>query len=310
MFQILNFSSSMGRKTFVIKSSIFSRYYSDLASDKPNIETIGVCNSNPLDPEKTMITYGDASSLKLNILEENKGKSGIYMFTNKETKDFYTGQSRNLYNRFLNYFNPAYLKRERNSRIGRALLKYDYSNFSLSILEYCDKADLNSREQYYIDKLNPIYNILKIVGAHVETFTHSKETKKKISDALKKIRTSEASPWFGRTRSEETKATMSLKKLGENNNMYGKNHTEDTKDLMRQKALGRKHSEETKLLMSSKHGSFVEVYERCDKEGFKLIGSFVSARKAGKSLGMSGSTVMRYLKSGEIFKDRYKFMYK
>ncbi len=79
---------------------------------------------------------------------------------------------------------------------------------------------------------------------------------------------------------------------------------------MRQKALGRKYSEETKLLMSSKHGSFVEVYEKCDKEGFKLIGSFVSARKAGKSLGMSGSTVMRYLKSGEIFKDRYKFMSK
>ncbi len=47
--QTLNFSSSMGRKTFVIKSSIFSRYYSDSASDKPNIEAIGVCNSNPLD---------------------------------------------------------------------------------------------------------------------------------------------------------------------------------------------------------------------------------------------------------------------
>ncbi len=124
-----------------------------------------------------MITYGDVSSLKLNILEENKGKSGIYMFTNKETKDFYIGQSRNLYNRFLNYFNPAYLKRERNLRIGRALLKYDYSNFSLSILEYCNKADLNFREQYYIDRLNPIYNILNFVGPTL-----------KLSLILKKLR--------------------------------------------------------------------------------------------------------------------------
>lgn len=77
-----------------------------------------------------------------------------------------------------------------------------------------------------------------------------------------------------------------------------------TKELMRQKALGRKHSEDTKLLMSSKRGSSVNIYEKCEKEGFKLIGSFVSARKAGKFLGISGSTIVRYLKSKEIFKDK------
>lgn len=42
-------------------------------------------------------------------------------------------------------------------------------------------------------------------------------------------------------------------------------------------------------------------------EGFKFIGSFVSARRAGKFLEISGSTVVRYMKSGAIFKDRYKF---
>lgn len=47
-----------------------------------------------------------------------------------------------------------------------------------------------------------------------------------------------------------------------------------------------------------------------DKEGFKLIGSFVSARKAGKLKGISGSTIVRYLKSKEIFKDKYKFLSK
>jgi group I intron endonuclease len=79
------------------------------------------------------------------------------MFTNKVTNDFYIGQSKNLYNRFLNYFNPAYLRRLSNSIIGRAILKYGYSNFSLTILEYCDKANLTEREQYYMDKLNPVY---------------------------------------------------------------------------------------------------------------------------------------------------------
>lgn len=100
---------------------------------------------------------------------------------------------------------------------------------------------------------------------------------------------------------------MSLKKTKENNPLFGKKHSEDTKELMREKALGRKHSEDTKLLMSSKHGSSVNIYEKCSSEGFKWIGSFVSARRAGKFLEISGSTVVKYMKSGEIFKDRYKF---
>ena len=79
---------------------------------------------------------------------------------------------------------------------------------------------------------------------------------------------------------------------------------------MRQKALGRKHSEDTKLLMSSKRGSSVNVYEKCDKEGFKLIGGFISARRAGKFLNVSGSTVIKYINSGAMFKDRYKFKIK
>jgi|SRR3954470_18953892 group I intron endonuclease len=107
--------------------------------------------------------------------------------------------------------------------------------------------------------------------------------------------------------SEEIKKRMSLKKAGENNPLFGKVHSEETKELMRQKALGRKHSEYTKLLMSTKHGNSVDIYEKYDSSGFKLIGSFVSARRAGKFLDISGSTVVKYMKSGEIFKDRYKF---
>lgn len=109
--------------------------------------------------------------------------------------------------------------------------------------------------------------------------------------------------------SEETKELMSLKRTGELNPLYGKSHNEKSKELMRQKALGRKYSEETKLLMSTKRGELVNVYERCDslEGGFKLIGSFVSARKAGEFLSISHSTVRKYKDTDEIFKDKYKF---
>jgi len=51
-----------------------------------------------------------------------------------------------------------------------ALLKYGYSKFSLTILEYIDKTGLSKdeflillleREQFYLDSLDPEYNILK-----------------------------------------------------------------------------------------------------------------------------------------------------
>ena len=107
--------------------------------------------------------------------------------------------------------------------------------------------------------------------------------------------------------SAATKEIMSSTRKGELNPLYGKSHSEASKELMIQKALGRKYSEETKLLMSSKRGNPVNIYEKCTSEGFQLIGSFVSARRAGKFLGISGSTILSYIKSKKVFKDRYKF---
>jgi group I intron endonuclease len=172
---------------------------------------------------------------------------------------------------------------------------------------YCKESDLDIKEQYYFDTLNPKYNIQKIAGGSSKGLILSAETKEKISKALKGVYVEEKAYWYGRIMSEETKQLMSLKRTGELNPLYGKFHSEESKELIRQKALGRKFSEETKLLMSTKRGNPVKIYEKCSSEGFKLIGSFVSARRAGKFLEISGSTIIRYMKSGAIFKDRYKF---
>ena len=130
--------------------------------------------------------YEDAYSMKKLIIQDNKNKSGIYKWTNKLTNDIYIGQSVNLANRFIKYFNLSYLKNRETLVISRALIKYGYTNFSLEILEYCDIADLTEREQYYLDKLNPKYNTLKIAGSS-SGHKLTEETKIKISNALKGV---------------------------------------------------------------------------------------------------------------------------
>jgi group I intron endonuclease len=245
--------------------------------------------------------YEDAYNMKKDIFKENKGKSGIYMLTNKLTNDIYIGQSIDISKRFRNYFNLSYINSKNSSFINKALIEYGYSNFSLTILEYSDKSDLIVREQYYFDKLNPQYNILKIAGSSLN-FKHSEETKLKISRSLKNFYIKEKSTLISRVSKEDTKIFMNLK---DNKSFVGKTQSKDTINIIRQ--LGKIQSKEIKLKISTVRGNPVNIYEKSSSEGFKLISSFVSARKAGKFLDISGSTVIKYMNSGEIFKERYKF---
>ncbi len=80
--------------------------------------------------------YANTFDMKKDILNENKGKSGIYMLTNNITKKTYIGQSRDLSNRFKNYFNSGYINSKASLTINRALLKYGFyllENNSISI---------------------------------------------------------------------------------------------------------------------------------------------------------------------------------
>jgi group I intron endonuclease len=141
-----------------------------------------------------IITYSNADTQKLQIIKENKGKSGIYCWTNINTGFSYVGSSIDLSKRLLNYFNINYLtKPGRNMIISRSLLKNGYSSFKVEILEYCSPEDTLSREQYYLDLLKPKYNILTKAGS-MAGFKHSEESKIKISKAR-----------FGLKFSEETK---------------------------------------------------------------------------------------------------------
>lgn len=133
---------------------------------------------------KSYIIYNNSLLNKYNVLSENKGKSGIYRWVNNINNESYVGSSVNLTNRFRRYYNINYLKGKiikDNSRIYRALLKYNYYNFNLEILEYCNNEYLKIREQYYLDLLKPGYNICKTAGSMLG-FKHSLKTLEKFKN--------------------------------------------------------------------------------------------------------------------------------
>jgi group I intron endonuclease len=126
-------------------------------------------------------SYFNSQKCKFIIYKDNRKKSGVYQWTNLINGKIYIGSSISLSRRFYNYYSLSFLEKKvskNSSTISNALLKYGHSNFSLDILEYCDSYKLLIREQYYIDKLLPEYNICKTVGLTLG-FKYSKITKKR-----------------------------------------------------------------------------------------------------------------------------------
>lgn len=93
-----------------------------------------------------------------------KDISGIYMITNKISKKFYIGMSNNLKKRFYNYLDINRLNKDKTSRINRALLKYGFDKFAITILELHHNTPIKSsylreREDFFIKVFKPQYNI-------------------------------------------------------------------------------------------------------------------------------------------------------
>jgi group I intron endonuclease len=80
-----------------------------------------------------------------------------------------------------------------------------------------------------LDLLNPRSTIFKIAGSS-KGYSPSILTRNKFSRALKGVYTGENSPLFGTSPSEETRELMSQTKMDSKNPMFGKTHSESTKE--------------------------------------------------------------------------------
>lgn len=126
-------------------------------------------------------------------------KSGVYKIMNINTNNIYIGSSCNLHSRIIHHKNRLLKGVHGNKHLQNSYNKYGKENFIFEIIEYCD--NIIEREQYYLDALNPYYNILpnaftckgkvlseeqkKKIGLGNSNIKRSKELKKRWSDIKK-----------------------------------------------------------------------------------------------------------------------------
>jgi len=191
--------------------------------------------------------------------------SGIYKIANKITEDFYIGSAINLSQRFRAHKSHLKYHIHHNYYLQKIFNNYGSDSLIFEVIEYVqDKNNLIPREQYYIDALNPTYNILKIAGNPLG-IKRSELTKFKLSEAHK-----------GKKHSEETKITMSER------------HSKYWKD--------KKRSEETKRKISE---SLAKPFKLLSPQGQVVKGINLSkfCRENNLSSGCMYAVVNNKLKS-------------
>ena len=110
-------------------------------------------------------------------------KCGIYIITNLTNGKRYIGSAKNLRKRLYDHVWDLDKKIHPNNYLQNSWNKYGKDNFEYGILEYCEEDIRLVRETFYINTLNPEYNLNGVNLNSVRN--HSEETKKKISDKIK-----------------------------------------------------------------------------------------------------------------------------
>lgn len=151
---------------------------------------------------------------------------GIYIIRNIQNSKIYIGSSIDINGRWQDHKKELRGNYHNNKRLQNSWNKYKEESFTFEIIEQCEKEDLISREQFWIDYYKS-YD--KSVGFNILPIAESR---------------------LGMKHSNETKEKMSESRKGENHWNYGKCHSEKTKQKISNSHKGKTYSDETKKKLS------------------------------------------------------------
>ena len=174
--------------------------------------------------------------------------SGIYKI---ETQNgFYIGSTVKFKDRRNQHLSHLRRGIHANPMLQRAFYKYGESGLIFSVVEECDRAILLDREQYYMDKLSPTYNILSVAGS-VDGYQFTDEQKKNVKLGILKNSTPEER--YERSRkaraawTEESKEQARLKHIG-------RKQSPEAIEKTRKHLIGRPCSPETRAKIALQKG--------------------------------------------------------
>lgn len=130
----------------------------------------------------------------MEIPDKSQNYTVIYQIVNTVNNNSYIGSAINFYKRILEHSYNLDANKHSNNHLQNAWNLYKRNNFETRILEFLDISDFLNKiekrhiilkaEQYWIDLLNPEYNIAKIAGSRLG-LTHSEISRDKISKSKK-----------------------------------------------------------------------------------------------------------------------------
>lgn len=228
----------------------------------------------------------------------------VYEIKNLINGKRYIGSTVNKRKRWRRHRNWLQDNKHSNNHLQNAWNKYGEENFEFSVLEKVgDEDNLLDKEQEYLDKEDPEYNVAIDAKASMRGISgedhpwygakHTEEAKKKMSEAHKgkklsektKDKISEAHRDKDISREIEEKIIKFLpdEVSGENNPFYGKKHSEETKEKMSEAHKNKMRGEDNpKSKLTKKKVKVIK---------YLLKGEHFTQEEIGGMFGVSGAHI-------------------
>lgn len=220
----------------------------------------------------------------------------IYMYVNKVNNKKYVGQTINLRERHRRHIKDS------KTAFDKAINKYGIENFCVYILheDVNSMEERNSLEELYIKKYNTLIN--EGCGYNIQKGGNNREmnelTKKKLSEGRKGKFKGKENPFYGKTHTEEVKQiireTRDKHKHIYQSEEFRQKISETTKGE-KNGMFGKTHSEETKQKISeSLQGHGTKQVCQYDNKG-NFIKVWTSIREASKQLNLQAPNITHCL---------------
>ena len=224
----------------------------------------------------------------------------IYTIKNKVTNQTYVGSAKNYKTRWSNHINQLRRGTHPNIKLQNSWKKYGEQNFEFEVIEFVENEILLiEREQYYLDNIlgansndNTFhqigFNILRVAGSSLG-FRHTEESKEKIRGENNGM-FGKPNPFFGKNHSEESKQLMSRKLKGrsskDRNHFWKKTHSSESIEKMKNSL--KKFGSENPIFGKASPNRKIVIQYSVDRE---FIKEWSYAGEAANSLGINTQNI-------------------